>query len=72
MALKHGIDPKVIIRTIAAALYYDELKMCIRDRFSCISAELVQDDGLAEAIEAMREEEIFRRAGLLMSRDIFH
>ena len=25
MALKHGIDPKVIIRTIAAALYYDEL-----------------------------------------------
>ena len=40
--------------------------------FSCISAELVQDDGLAEAIEAMREEEIFRRAGLLMSRDIFH
>lgn len=41
--------------------------------FSCISAELVQDDGLAEAIEAMRGGRDFPQGrGLLMSRDIFH
>lgn len=61
MALKHGINPKVIIRTIAAAIYYDEKT----DESAVRLQELRKTRGISHILKEIcglkEEEELYQR-----------
>ena len=61
MALRNGIDPNMMVRAIAAALYYDESS----DEVACRLQEMRKSFGvsyiLKEICQLQEEEELFHR-----------